>query len=268
MGTIAEVSVIRSIRRNYNSDELLHRIIEENIAGGCGNKPALIFNTPSVGETKISYNMLNCAANKIAANLIDVVRHRELQPNNDGDYIVAVCMSPSDDLVTTLLAILKMGAAYLPIDPTFPSNRVDHILKEAKPVCVIYDDTCVDRSLFGSNTLALSYAQCMIESHACNDANIPDDQMLSSGYLGLVLYTSGSTGVPKGKTHFIPITSDQILIWFLHLRCSPSTFGCIESIEMAMGKVSLFADRDDWRIQDRIDVRRFRIRDLGTSTQW
>lgn len=200
MGTIAEVSVIKGARRNFSSDELLHRIIEENIAGGCGNKPALIFNTPSVGESKVSYSMLNCAANKIASGLIDVIRHRELQPNNDGDYIVAVCMQPTDELITALLAILKMGAAYLPIDPTFPSNRVEHILKEAKPVCVIYDDTCVDRSLFGGDILALSFAQCMIESNECSDANISDERMLSSGYLGLVLYTSGSTGVPKGKS--------------------------------------------------------------------
>lgn len=208
MGTIAEVSVIKGARRNYRTEDLLHRIIEENIASGCGNKPALIFSTASVGETKISYNMLNCAANKIATSIIDVVRHRELQPNDDGDYIVAVCMQPSDELIITLLAILKMGAAYLPIDPTFPQNRVDHILQEAKPVCVIYDDACVDRSLFGGNALTLSFAECLIESNECNAANISEERMLSSGYLGLVLYTSGSTGVPKGKKEKTDFFSD------------------------------------------------------------
>lgn len=198
MGTIAEVSIIKGARRNFNNDQLLHRIFEENIANGCGNKPALIFSSPSAGETKISYNMLNCAANKLASSLIDVVRHRELQPNNDGDYIVAVCMQPTDELITALLAVLKMGAAYLPIDPSFPANRVDHILTEAKPVCVIYDDAAVDRNLFGNNTLAMSFAECMTMSLDCNDANIPDDCMLTAGHLALVLYTSGSTGVPKG----------------------------------------------------------------------
>lgn len=193
MGTIAEVSVVKGVRRAYNSNDLLHRIIETNIAGGCGNKAALIF-----GESKISYSMLNCAANKIASSLIDVVHQRQLQPNNDGDYIVAVCMSPSDELITALLAILKMGAAYLPIEPTFPANRIDHIVNEAKPVCVIYDDACVDRNLFGNDVWAMSFAECLIESNECNDANISDDRMLSSGYLGLVLYTSGSTGIPKG----------------------------------------------------------------------
>lgn len=202
MRTIGEALVVKGARRNYNNDELLHRVFEENIASGCGNKPALIFNAQSVGEKRISYNSLNCAANKIALSIIDIVKHSELQPNDDGDYLVAVCMQPSGELITALLAILKMGAAYLPLDPTFPQNRVDQILQEAKPVCVIYDDACVDRSLFGCNTSTLSFAECLIGSHECNDANISDDRMLSSGYLGLVLYTSGSTGVPKGKYEF------------------------------------------------------------------
>ena len=60
--------------------------------------------------------------------------------NQDGDWIIAVCMMPSDNLVKVLLAIWKAGAAYLPLDPTFPPNRIEHILNESKPVLVIYDN--------------------------------------------------------------------------------------------------------------------------------
>lgn len=56
--------------------------------------------------------------------------------------MIAVCMSPSDHLVATLLAIWKAGAAYLPLDVTFPLNRIEHIVKESKPVLVIHDDDC------------------------------------------------------------------------------------------------------------------------------
>lgn len=49
-------------------------------------------------------------------------------------------MHPSDYLVITLLAIWKAGCAYLPLDPSFPQARVEHILREAKPVMVIFDE--------------------------------------------------------------------------------------------------------------------------------
>lgn len=62
------------------------------------------------------------------------------KPNGDGDWIVAVCMTPSDYLITTLLSIWKTGGAYLPLDTNFPPNRIEHILNESKPVLVIHDD--------------------------------------------------------------------------------------------------------------------------------
>jgi non-ribosomal peptide synthetase component F len=49
-------------------------------------------------------------------------------------------MEPSDRLVITLLAVWKTGAAYLPLDPSFPSARVGHILSEAQPVLVVTDE--------------------------------------------------------------------------------------------------------------------------------
>ena len=59
--------------------------------------------------------------------------------NVDGDIIISVCMKPSIDLIVTLLAIWKMGAAYLPLDVDFPKNRIKHILDESKPVMTITD---------------------------------------------------------------------------------------------------------------------------------
>lgn len=88
----------------------------------------------------MSYNFLNSFTNRLASAIV-----KELDgpsPNQDGDYVIAVCMSPSDHLVATLLAIWKAGAAYLPLDVTFPLNRIEHIVKESKPVLVIHDDDC------------------------------------------------------------------------------------------------------------------------------
>lgn len=203
MGSIPEVSIIKGLNRDYKT-ERLHRCFEANLNSSiCGNKPAVIFSDRIDGDHKITYNDLNHMANQLANVLIHQINQLELEPNQDGDWIIAVCMPPSNELIITLLAILKTGAAYLPIDVTFPQSRIDHILQEAKPAFVIYDNKAIDRSSFGSTTNS-SYSECKNLAVNYDDANISDARTLKSiaaGHLALVLYTSGSTGIPKGKFH-------------------------------------------------------------------
>lgn len=90
----------------------------------------------------MSYNFLNSFTNRLAATIVKEIRTLQTSANQDGDYVIAVCMAPSDYLVAALLAIWKAGAAYLPLDVTFPTNRIEHIVRESKPVLVIHDDDC------------------------------------------------------------------------------------------------------------------------------
>lgn len=134
------------------------------------------------GDTKIlvfdeeaySYKELNTAANQLAAYLN---KKHSLQPND----LVAIKLDRSEWMVIAILAILKAGAAYVPIDPEYPKERVDYILSDSKCKAVIDDALLSD---FRSNQDDYPTANPA-------QASRPED-------LAYVIYTSGSTGKPKG----------------------------------------------------------------------
>lgn len=143
---------------------------------------------------------MNTNANQMANALLQHAETDSLKANADNDWIIVVCMKASDDLLTTLLAVWKTGAAYLPIDVGFPPNRIEHILKEAKPLMVIYDDNYPNAKFF-ANVKSMKFGDLKSDSIEKAKENIPDQEMLSKGSesaKGIILYTSGSSGVPKG----------------------------------------------------------------------
>ncbi|XP_013103440.2 beta-alanyl-bioamine nonribosomal peptide synthetase ebony isoform X2 [Stomoxys calcitrans] len=205
MGTIAKLSIVKG-RQQELVPRQLHRIFEEGLSHRAQKTALIHYNEASnAGDfqqqlpRQTSYQEMNRRANQCARILVRETTQRFLQANADGDFIIAVCMQPSDDLVTTLLAIWKAGAAYLPIDPSFPTNRIQHIMRESKPILVIADDN-VDKSRFGPAATVMTISELSMSSMQVERDNLRATEMLASGAsnLAIVLYTSGSTGVPKG----------------------------------------------------------------------
>lgn len=124
--------------------------------------------------------------------------------NDDGDWVIAICMSPSDNMVVTILAALKAGAAYMPLDPDFPVNRIQQMLNGTQPCLAIYDSDYGNHALF-ENCNSMSYEEILQHSMTLSPNNIVRAKTftLEQSDLAFVFYTSGSTGVPEGvkQTH-------------------------------------------------------------------
>ncbi|GAA3219235.1 hypothetical protein GCM10010468_43170 [Actinocorallia longicatena] len=137
------------------------------------------------GEESLTYGELDDRANALAARLVE----RGAGP----DRVVAVALPRSAELVVLLLAVLKAGGAYLPIDPEYPSKRIEYILGDARPVLIVTD------SPTAAALPGLAIPSLLLDGVTDPDGGPaavirrphPDD-------LAYVIYTSGSTGVPKG----------------------------------------------------------------------
>ncbi|GGV25378.1 hypothetical protein GCM10010277_06310 [Streptomyces longisporoflavus] len=142
----------------------------------------------------LSYRELETRADRLAHELIA----RGVGP----ETVVALALPRSADLVVALLAVLKAGGAYLPIDPRYPSARLAHILADARPVLLLTDTPTRDtlpRTDIGAAHLLLD-EQPLTESGATRPEFARPEVALRGDNAAYVMYTSGSTGSPKGVT--------------------------------------------------------------------
>lgn len=138
--------------------------------------PALRFE----GET-MSYRELDARTAALAEKL------KEMGAGTD--KIIAVALPRSFELVIALVATLRAGAAYLPLDTEHPRDRIARIMQSAKPICVLA--TAETSELFEGDPVLLTCDWPKIPSGA-------DLAMPAPGDMAYVIYTSGSTGEPKG----------------------------------------------------------------------
>ena len=148
---------------------------------------AVVFET-----TSLSYAELDARANRLARYLVS----RGAGP----ERLVAVAMPRSAELIVAVLAVLKSGAAYLPIDPAYPNDRIAFMLADAAPA-VILTARAMAASVPGDVVIAVDDPTVQAAVAELPDASVSDVDriaLLRPEHPAYVIYTSGSVGRPKG----------------------------------------------------------------------
>jgi amino acid adenylation domain-containing protein len=174
----------------YRQGVCVHRLFEEQ-AERTPEAIAVVFEAQ-----QLTYAQLNAQANRLAHHL----RRLGVGP----DDRVAICAERGLEMVVGLFGILKSGAAYVPLDPTYPAERLSYLIEDSEPKVVLIHMKPGARLALGDALQRRGTALRDIRTDCAlwqeeSSAN-PDPQQvgLSSRHLAYVIYTSGSTGQPKG----------------------------------------------------------------------
>jgi amino acid adenylation domain-containing protein len=139
------------------------------------------------GETTLSYNELNSRANLLADYL------RKLKVSQE--TLIGVCIDRSVDMLVALLGILKAGAAYLPLDPSFPVERLSFITEDAD-ISVMITQEHHDKIFPDFTGQIINIDKEWNDIKSGSDGN--PDLLIKPTNLAYTIYTSGSSGKPKG----------------------------------------------------------------------
>ena len=178
------LNVFNDTKVDYQLDKTVVDLFEESV-DLYPEKTALICN-----NIAYSYSELNEHAN-ILANIL--MNKYNVKPND----IVGIMLKRSPELIIGLIAILKCGATYLPIDPDYPEERINYMLENSGTKLVLVDN-------FTEESVSVKYTKVNIKLTSKVYVDYPDESKfnlnikLNPNSLMYLIYTSGSTGKPKG----------------------------------------------------------------------
>ncbi|MDR2234817.1 MAG: amino acid adenylation domain-containing protein [Chryseobacterium sp.] len=169
----------------YPFDKTIHQLFEEQVVK-TPDHIALVYQ-----DVRLSYTELNEKANRLANHLIQTYG---LQP----DDLVPLCLKRSENMLIAILGVMKAGAAYVPMDPSYPEDRIEHILRDTEATIILAQNSTIGKIEVSENTKVISLDEvtfkAMLETA---DPNNPVTGVRPNN-LAYVIYTSGTTGLPKG----------------------------------------------------------------------
>ncbi len=201
-------------RREFPHTRMLHELFRE-----CAERTPFAIALTCAQES-LSYRELDERADRLAL----VLRHRGIGPETP----VGLCLFPKLDLITAMLGILKAGAIYLPLDPSYPRERLRLITDDARPALLI-----TTRGFEGFPEVPMLYLDALPPLSPRTPAPPLRDPALPA----YIMYTSGSTGRPKGvvithrnivrlvsEPNYVEVNSDDRFLLAASIAFDASTF--------------------------------------------
>ena len=170
---------------SYSSHECVHELFEKQVERN-PEAVAVVFE-----EDRLSYRELNRRANQLAHYL----RKLGVKP----DSLVGLCVERSLEMVVGLLAVLKAGGCYVPMDPSYPVERLHYMIEDSAPA-VLLTQSDVRESLpeIAESVKVVDLGDAGLWSREPESNPGREAVGLKMDHLAYVIYTSGSTGKPKG----------------------------------------------------------------------
>jgi amino acid adenylation domain-containing protein len=202
--TSSSVSVIAARPSAYARELCVHQLLEV-AAQDFSQSVAVAF-----GGASLSYAELHARANQLA--------HRLQTLGVKPDSLVGVYVERSLEMVVALLGVLKSGAAYVPLDPSYGSGRIQYVLDEARVRVLITQES------LGSSLPATSAEIICLDPSwrtIASESNAPVVSEVRPENLAYVIYTSGSTGKPKG----VQLEHRSVVNFLYSMRLEPGLSG-------------------------------------------
>jgi natural product biosynthesis luciferase-like monooxygenase protein len=211
---------------NFDNSQCIHHIFEQRVEQH-PNNTALVFEDES-----ITYAELNNAANHLAAVLIG----KGLGPDN----LVGINIKRSIELMIATIAVHKAGAAYVPLDPAFPIDRIAYMIKDADMPLIISQQS-IANDLPECAAEVICVEQFSTAGTFSDSALENPDVTMNSTHLAYVIYTSGSTGNPKG----VMVEHRNVCNFFMGMDdCieheTPGTWLAVTSLSFDISVLELF----------------------------
>ena len=207
----------------YPDHLYVHDLVEAQ-AGRTPNAVAIVFE-----DQQLTYHQLNCAANQLA--------HYLQQQGIGPDVATGICVERSLDMVISLLAILKAGSYYVPLDPEYPQERLGFMLRDSN-VSVLLTQSHLKEFLPEHQISVICLDQDYPLWNQANTTNL--NTKLTVNSLTYIMYTSGTTGQPKGV-----MISHRAACSHLHWRYN---YFPLTSSDRVLQKASLNFDDSFWEI--------------------
>jgi len=166
---------------DYPLDKCIHQLFEEQVERTPDNV-AVVFE-----DQQLTYRELNARANQLA--------HYLQKLGVGSEVLVGICVEPSLEMVISVLSTLKAGGTFVPLDPTYPKERLTFMIEDAQPLVLLIQQRLASRlPKHKAKVVCLdSEWEAIAQKSHENPINL-----IASKNLAYVIYTSGSTGKPKG----------------------------------------------------------------------